>query len=142
MGIQYLSEKQIRQMKIDFEKSVLIAGFDITYKKFENLNESDPLYDGERKKKDLIYRNVKIKALVNLNPRAWVTDDLGNRKDIDAQFTIAAKSFEDLQLDAVDARDRVEFGDEEYIIIQIRKGPLPMGEVLSYMLSCKTMVGI
>jgi len=142
MGIQYLSDKQIQQMKADFEKSVLIAGFDLTYKKFEDSNEADPLYDGERKEKELVYRIVKIKALVNLNPRAWVIDDLGNRKDIDAQFTIAAKSFEDLQLDAVDARDRIEFNGEEYVIIQIKQGPLPLGQVLSYALSCKTGIGI
>ncbi len=137
-----LAEKQIKQIQADFEKVVNVSGDLITFKKFLKSSVADPLYGGERNKKNLQYTDVSIKSIVKWNPKTWVQDDVGKRIMIDAQFIIAAKTLEDLKMSPVDSQDRIEYRGKDFVITRIDQGDLPLGKTVTYSLLCNFGPGI
>lgn len=141
MSIKF-DEKVIAQLKLDFEKAIDIAGDVIKFRKFESSNVKDPLYDNERKEVSLTYREVDLVATISLDPKQWKMDDQGKRLEVDAAFTIASKSFEDVNLEPQEGLDRVLYKGIEYNILQIKKGSLPSGEIMTYELRCLAGPGV
>lgn len=137
----FLTEKEVERIRLDMQKVVQISGQDIDYKRFESTNVQDPLY-GERSTKEVLYRTVRVKAVVRFNPRTWITDELGNRKSIDAEFVIAAKTLDDLLITPVSAKDRIFYRGQLYMIMQIQEGDLPLGKTINYLFRCLKNVGI
>lgn len=137
-----MTEEELAQIEIDLERGFKELGTEnIILNVYREVDNEEDIY-GEEEDKDFT-ESYSLIGRVNYKPKEEQLTDIGMEQDVDTTFIIPSKQLRDRELldednlPDIDLQSMIEYGGEDYNIVNISPKSQVEDLFLEYLFECK-----